>query len=435
MILSIIGLCILLYSLARFRKGLILFLIYKIVLVQNITLISIPGIPLLTLDDFMTIAILVIYAFKRKKLRRTKQSFPFRNPFILFAVSWLLSSLFAAAGFGAEITRFIRNITGNLLLIVLIWEQIDKEEDFKRLYRGITILVFISCIYGLIEYMLGRNPIVEYEATLISDAERVINYSYDTVGRGYRIQSFFEHCIGAGMSWAMYFSFVITKVVKGKKQLPYHKLSVLTAALCIPCIILTKMRSPLLFLILCSLLFIDFKRRKFYSLAIVGVFGLIIIFPMITENINILLSFFSRDAQNSISGSNLNMRLEQFQTALQVVKSSPLIGFGEKYRNVLDRFAIRKLYGLESIWLSSLVMYGFIGVITNIIMAYYSIVIIPKVKKCPNARILAVAYWVVASLTSTPGFNMFLYYILYFFFLKEIRTKEDLVFENGKKEM
>lgn len=76
MIFNIIGLCILLYSLARFRKGLILFLIYKIVLVQNITLISIPGIPLLTLDDFMTIAILVIYAFKRKKLRRTKQSFP-----------------------------------------------------------------------------------------------------------------------------------------------------------------------------------------------------------------------------------------------------------------------------------------------------------------------------------------------------------------------
>ena len=419
MIFNIIGLCIILVSVFHYRTGFIFLLIYKFVLVQNISLISIPGIPLLTLDNFLTIAMLGLYFLKRKKLRKSMNKFPFVIPFILLCMSWTLSSVFALAGFMSELTRLIKNITSDLLLVFVIWEQINTKDDFKAFFKGVTVIIFLSCIYGLAEYMMQSNPIVSYEATLISDADRLIDYSYATQNRGYRIQSFFGHPIGAGLNWGLYFSFVIMQSVKNKYRLPFYPLAMITAFLCIPCIILTKMRSPLVLLMIYSLLYIDIKKKKFLALSIAGVFGVLIISPLITENINVLLSIFSNKAQDVVSGSSLDMRIEQFQEAFQVVSISPILGLGEKYGSVLDSLVTRKLYGLESIWLMSVVMYGVFGVAANIILAYYSIIKVPLSKKQINVGILAAGYWVVATVTSTPGFHLFFYYLIYFYLLKE----------------
>ena len=61
MIFLVIGLFIILIGIKKLKKGFCLFLFYKVFLVTNITIISIPGVPLLTLDLFMTIVFLLLF--------------------------------------------------------------------------------------------------------------------------------------------------------------------------------------------------------------------------------------------------------------------------------------------------------------------------------------------------------------------------------------
>ena len=55
MIFSIIGFLILVYGIKDFKKSFEIYLVYKLILVTNITLISMPGIPLLTVENDLSI--------------------------------------------------------------------------------------------------------------------------------------------------------------------------------------------------------------------------------------------------------------------------------------------------------------------------------------------------------------------------------------------
>ena len=61
MVFILIGFLIIVYALQRFKKGFFIYLAFKLLLVTNITLISMPGIPLLTLEDFMNIFFVLYY--------------------------------------------------------------------------------------------------------------------------------------------------------------------------------------------------------------------------------------------------------------------------------------------------------------------------------------------------------------------------------------
>ena len=61
MIFLIIGLLIIFIAFRNYKKGFYYFLFYKVCLVTNITVISVPGLPLLTLDVFMTLVFIVLF--------------------------------------------------------------------------------------------------------------------------------------------------------------------------------------------------------------------------------------------------------------------------------------------------------------------------------------------------------------------------------------
>ena len=64
MIFSIIGFLILVYGIKDFKKSFEIYLVYKLILVTNITLISMPGIPLLTVEMFMTLVYVLVFFSK-----------------------------------------------------------------------------------------------------------------------------------------------------------------------------------------------------------------------------------------------------------------------------------------------------------------------------------------------------------------------------------
>ena len=126
------------------------------------------------------------------------------------------------------------------------------------------------------------------------------------------------------------------------------------------------------------------------------------------------LSIFSSKAQENVGGSGSEMRIEQLSAAFLLMLQSPICGLGFKFLNVLNNTLADSLLGSESMWFTILPTFGLLGIIANLILAYYSIVIIPKKYHSRELFFFTLAYWVVGSLTSLPGLKMYYYYFVMF---------------------
>lgn len=424
MVFTAITLLLVLVGLVNFRYGLVFYLTYKLILVTNITLISLPGVPLLTQEMFLTMWFLVLFLFKGKSVRHARTELPFKIPFCLLVASWTLSAVFSVAGLGSELSRLIGNILEDVLLIWMIWEVFESHELFVTLYKCITFAIFMSCIYGFVELALQSNPLIEYESTLLSGDSRSVTYVYDSLARGYRINSFFEHAIGAGINWSIYSVFTFwlwikrdTKDMRGLSG-TFMAFALITAFLCVLCIVLTRMRSPLIFFFICCLALIDTRSKRFLGFVFGAVVGILILLPVLSANSQIFASLFSDNAQSQVGGSSLDMRLDQLQTALSLANMSPLFGLGEKYADILPSMLYSGLYGSESIWFQVLPRYGYFGTAIEIFYAIWSIVILPRRYRSRPLFLFSLGYWVTATVTSLPGMKLYLLFLAYFYFIK-----------------
>ena len=422
MIFTVIAFLIIICSFFNYKESFFIFLTYKLILVQNITIIAIPGVPLLTVDTMLTLWFALLYLVEGKKNSFTNVSMPYRVPLIIFCIVWLLSSIFSVAGFGAEFTRYIQDILNNVIIVFLIWKLVETKEDFIKLFKWITLLIFITTIYGFAEFLIKSNPLQQYELTIIGNTERSINNMYDTEYRGYRVSSVFSHSIGAGVTWALYVLTIISlKVKHNVKKIPWQNFSILTAVLCIICIFLTKMRSPLLFLGIGLLGIIDLRKKSFYKFLGILVIVLVIISPWISKlNLTVLYSLFNSSAAAQVSGSSMQQRSGQFQSAFTLLfQYSPIFGLGSKFQDAMANSSlIQSLLGLESIWLNDIVKYGILGVLADVIWLYYLIIKIPKYYQSSDAFWLSIAYAITITATSVPGFQIYLLYLVLFACLK-----------------
>lgn len=419
MIFYLVGFFIIVYSISHFKKGFFCFLIYRMILVQNITMISLPGVPLLTLEVFMTLFFVMMFWVRRNRFKQEKEPFPFTVPFIALALSWTVSVVFAIVGIGNAFSSYIKDVCGDIILIFIMWKLIDNEKDFYFLIKGFITLIFVSCLYGIFEGLIESNPLSEYEMTFNSDDERTLNYDYsEDVWRGYRVKSFFEHAIGGGVMWAISIAMLLFSF--GRKEIqPIPKpMGLCIIALCLICILLTKSRGPILFLLISSIGFIQIKSRLFYYSLFFGFLVLYVGWAFWGQFADNFLSIFSSKAQENVGGSGSEMRIEQLSAAFLLMLQSPICGLGFKFLNVLNNTLADSLLGSESMWFTILPTFGLLGIIANLILAYYSIVIIPKKYHSRELFFFTLAYWVVGSLTSLPGLKMYYYYFVMFLIIK-----------------
>lgn len=417
MIFLIIGLIIIFIGIRNFKKGFYFFLFYKVLLVTNITVLSIPGIPLLTLDMFLTALFLILYFQKKQKMHLEYVQFPYSKPFKWMAISYFLSTLFAYIGFAGAFSQYIGQILTEFVFAWLMWKIIDRE-DIGYIIKGLTFMFFLSCMYAFYEKFTLTNPIQKYELTLVNDASRAIDFlASDDINRGYRVQSFFEHAIGAGVNWGMFIVlyFSLTTIYKYKLK---SKFCLITAILCIPCVFFANARGPLVFLMVSALSLVDLKNKNFYRLVIVGVILLAVVSPLLSDYFDNLLSIFDSKAQEKVGGSNADMRFDQLDASIELMKQSPLLGLGYKFMNVLHTNLVSRLLGFESIWFRVLTQFGLLGTFVNLMLAYYSLIKIPIQYKSRPLLFFSLAYWISASLTSLPGILIYLYYLILIIFIK-----------------
>ncbi len=423
MIFILAGLLIIIYSLQHYKKGLCIYLAFKLLLVTNITLISLPGLPLLTLEDFMNMFFVCYFILMNRKRCRKDPKFgiPWQMPFIGLSISFILSSIFAVMGFTSEISAFIKFLFGDILLIWTVWECLRTERDFRIVFKLITVVIFASCIYGLIEYEIKINPLQLYEMTLNHDSTKVISFVYSSLDRGYRINSIFEHAIGAGMNWSLYFGFVIYHLINKRKKLPFHLLSIITAGMCLACVLLTKMRSPLIFTIILCFGAFNFKKRKSYIFILLAIIVAAVFLMSADKTSNVLqviLSLFQSKTTSSVGGSSLEMRIDQMVCALNLMKINPVVGLGTKYQSAISAFDYSGILGSEGLLLYVLPCFGILGIVNYIYYFWVSMVRIPMYFKSKQLAFLFLAYLITYLVSSVPGLKIHLLYLFAFWLIK-----------------
>ena len=420
MIFSIIGALICLFGLINYKKGFFVFLLFKTILVPNINIISLPSLPMVTLELFLSIYFFVLYCIHGKKYSSAKISFPYSVPAVFLMMSWFMSSIFSVAGFKAEITRVISMSLSEILIILIIWQLVETDSDFFWIIKWLTFIIIITCIYGIFEYITKQNPVLNYEISLVSDVSKITNWNmYGETIRGYRVQSFFDHAIGAGLNWSLYIIWIYTASVKFSCKIPNVPVAFFASVLCLPCIILSNSRAPIVFLFINFICLFNPKNKKMMFFIILSAFVLVIVSPLLFKYQYNFASIFNQKIQRAVGGSTIAMRFEQLDACIEIWKRSPIFGMGAKFIDYMELKWVLVLRGMESIWFVALVEYGLFGVLAYLIRALFEIVLIPKYFKSREAFVLAISYWITYTLTSLPGFLTYLYYIIMFFYIKK----------------
>ncbi len=432
MIFTFLGLILIIYSFINFKKAFLWFLVFKLFLVTNIAVVAVPGLPLFTLELFLTMVFFIQYYRLRKKVTM-KVDFPYKKPMTFLLISWALSTIFAYIGFIGAFSQFLKSVFQQIIFIWMLWDLIDVKKDLGFILKWFTIAFFFICVYGFYEHQIQSNPLMEYEVSLMGDSDRAIDWTYDAdVERGYRTQSVFEHAIGAGVNWALYIVFILSLYINYKYPIKYMKLSFLTVLLSLMCLFFTNSRGPIVFLMLSGMSLINLKNKRGY-LFIVGIaISFIILLPYLSEYTDNILSIFDSKVQKQVGGSNAEMRFMQMNAATELMKESPIVGWGYKFMNVFNNSLTAALLGLESMWIRIMVQFGIIGIIANVYYAYYSLIKIPKLFHSKSVFYISLAYWVTASLTSVPGMLYYLYFLILIIFIKFSPTYMKMTRAYGK---
>ena len=433
MIFTAVSLLILLYGCFNYRKALMLFSCYYLFWYSTVVF-TIGGMAMnTTIVVCGGFVILYIWKYKIKKSEKNPTPFPFKFPFILIFLSYFFSSFSALSGFGTEFARGLRLVLLPYAIIWLLWEVAYTKEDYEFIFKGITIIMLFACIFGLLEYATKNNLLINYKVYLSGDS--LVLYDINTL-RGYRLYSIFEHPIGGGMTYGLYFAFVFTVTSKNDVEVPCKKMAIFTAILCLPCVVLTKMRSAILFTILCSLTMLDLKKmnpKRLRMLLGMAFFGMPFFLLLMRNNIYIITSLISVNKSATAGGSSLSMRLEQLEAIKIIASSSPVFGLGDTFRQFINRSSYTDAaLGFESVWFEQLAMHGVFGVVAQGSLFVYSVFKIPKKYNSRSAFYFALAYWITYTFTSIPSFRLVTFFLALFYFLLTENKEEKALIETDR---
>ena len=425
MLQIVISIAVFIYAIFNYKKGLIAFLALQVIWFKDAQILNVPGLASVNIDLVMDIAFVLLFVVKKKKLKLSKVRFPLILPFILLGISWLLSCL-GARSFLGEFVRAAGNICIRLLFVTVLWYVIEDHKDFVTLFKWITIIIFVASIFSLIEYVIQNNYVLEYKTSLTDVKITTYNTDeYSMANRGYRSYSLFEHTITTALLYGFYLVFTPTILVIFRERIKLKRIAIITCILCVPGILLTKMRTGVFFVILG--LFLEFgdllkklKRKRLFNVLLIGLFAFIIVSPAIVKNANLVLSIFSRKAQSSVGGSSFSWRLVQARYIFDFGKQSFFVGFGEKFRDIPELISIRKYTGdFESVWFEQFLAHGFLGVFAYLVLVYYTTIKLSREYGSKHLLRFSTAYWVTYTMTSLPYFRTFLFYLVLFYFIKK----------------
>lgn len=418
----------------NYKKTILFYAAFKILLNSGISLTFEP--PSLTLELAINLSIIIYYfLFKFKKSQNT--DFPFKYPFILMSISYILSSVFTNYSASIAFTTTTRLILNDFVFVYILWKVIQSKKDLHFIIKFFLIISFILCIYSLFEIITNSNPIMKWESSLIPpefNTDKIFLSSTTDLRFGrIRSQSLFPISISFGAFCLLFFTFIIFyfQNFKSVYRISYIP-KIIIISLLFMGIFLSNSRTPMFALPIFILAIANHKIIKLKTITILAIITVLLI-PFVIPYLS-AYSSISESSTNSVGGSSIEMRLKQLETSFDSFLESPIVGNGIRYSGgVLAVEKRDEILGAESIWFILLIEQGVIGIISFILM--YIITVNKLVNIDKQFILLFTLGWIILnSFSSLPSIGNGLFYTFLVIIIKSylINIKYKLKITNSK---
>ena len=367
---------ILLYAFSSYHKAVLLYAVMRLVLSPAIPFFNMPGDILILLGFFMDSCMIMLLCLgyignigsKSQHIDSTQTPFPLKNAFFIFMLSISISTLMSPLTnlFSAIRTIYVTIVP--FIFIYLLWRELKTLKDIQFVIKGFMIVFSVAIIYGFIENFNDfTNPFVEYKLSLLTSKQTGawMVVGGEDVGRK-RIVSIFDNPLDCGGYAAIAFAFFFYLNMQYKKIWNTPKLARISLLSGLVLLLLfANGRGAMLYFAISLLFMLNLKTilRLFLFLP----FFIVLSYSFIAQSIDTIKSIANPDNSETIKGSSWTMRVMQLSIVIDLLKSSPLIGYGEKAVSYFQS-ENSNVYGLESIWLQLLAKQGFFGVVSYIYM-------------------------------------------------------------------
>lgn len=424
----IIFLPLIIFMFFNFKKSFLIFAFFKIILNSNINLVNLPGVPLLTLELVCNLCF-AFYFFSIKKSLNKGRNFPLLNSFLLILISLFLSTIFSTVGFGSAITRTIKIVFNDLIFVYLLWSVLSTIKDIQFIIKGFLVMFLFLTIYGFVEKITGLNPINDYNISLNENGGQVTNWEYSEDGRlgmG-RVRSAIIHPIGLGVCLAGLLFLFYGVIINYRRVWRLNAIKVVIVFLLGICVLFfTNSRSPLVFFGIIFLSFLNFNKKSTYQYLFMGM----VVFSLGYSNFEIYLEnitslFSANGSSENVGGSNIEMRINQFVSALNLLDGYYLLGLGIK--SLQDLYGNDSgILGAESIWISLAIERGFLGVLAHIVFLISVLKMGIGRSKLP-IWFFTIGWLILTTISSTPGCGISFFLTIIIILSKlDILTKQNI---------
>lgn len=323
-LVSTMAVVILLLAFVNFRLAVSLYVAYQI-LVPFLD-IKIGGVPLSYNLVNLILLIVFLFLFRQKKI---PIDFSVIKPFLIFMGLFLIFIPFQDdTPLGFQFQAWRSNLMLGAILPLIIWNMVLYDQKFLK-YLGFTLMIsiLISGLYGLfLTQMNGVNPYMisilpmegkEYELDAYVDSAKIRAISY--------VQSTFGHPMAFGVFLLSAVIYVIYMMKKSDSKIYW----VLTGVVILN-ILFAGVRSTILAAFLGLVYYLINIRKIKLTLSIMVLFVIFLAIVSTNETLSkyFAISSLSESNTNSIVGSSVEGRIEQFMGVFKEIQNSPIIGKG-----------------------------------------------------------------------------------------------------------
>ena len=278
------------------------------------------------------------------------------------------------------------------IVIYIIISEIDSYEKIEKSIYALLVGGLFLSIEGIFEYIFESNwfSVLQTIDPNINMGAFSLGYRYNHV----RIEGSFGQCL----PFAMYLLFInflcIYLFVQGKrnKKKP-HAVCYITYVITFISIFLTTGRLVLVLLVVLQCYFALNMNPAKKTLIIFLAFVAIVVIALTSSDtlldpLYTLLSVFNPNYYQKVSdgGQNVSYRLQLFSALSSYIRSNPLFGIGYTQKsglrfNVVTPTSSWMAYSIDNNYLSYLVTYGIVGVISTCFVLLWAIVLSFKNRK------------------------------------------------------
>jgi len=354
-----------------------------------------------------------VYLYKIKHPFADINKFPMFIPFLIAILSISLSNYFAIE---RHTPSLILMVLHDYVVVFIFWKlyRNDSTNVIRYFIKAMLLLGFVVAFYSMFETVTKTNPFVRY--MIDTDA-----YSYerfiDEIRFGLkRSQGVFSmHTTNAGVSLLLFCTLCFCRI-NG-----YIKTGVFTRLMLVflfMTVFFTGARSGIAALSVSLLMFLGKRYLKFkYVVPIICL--MVVVFLFLFGYLQSVWDSFM-DTEK-VSGSNVDMRDNQLLISLYYLEQSPLLGNGIQYTFTTVKRIDENINGAESIWFTTMIDYGILGIIA---CAIYFLSCIWYCFKCGMSKLsfFVLAFLLFFTMSSIPNVSM-TYMFVYLFMMTEMRRQ------------